>query len=158
RTMVRSGGYALLFTDWRQLPVTTDALQCAGFVWRGIVPWNKGRGARAPHKGYFRHQCEYIVWGSNGPLPRATHGGPFDGCLTESVRQADKFHLTGKPTALMRRLVQCVPPGGRILDLFAGSGTTAVAARLEGRSCVAIERERAYIDIAARRLRELEPP
>lgn len=150
--LVADGGYVLLFTDWRQLPLMTDVLQAAGFVWRGVISWNKGSGARAPHKGYFRHQCEYLVWGTNGPCPKAEHAGPFPGCITEPVRQTDKFHMTGKPTALMRQLVQVVPPGATVLDPFAGSGTTAVACELEGRRCISIEKERAYADIAAQRI------
>ena len=59
--IVRPGGYILMFSDWRQLPAASDALQMGGFVWRGTIAWDKGRGARAPHKGYFRHQCEYIL-------------------------------------------------------------------------------------------------
>jgi hypothetical protein len=43
------------------------------------------------------------------------------------VLQKDKFHMTGKPSALMRRLVEVVPPGARILDPFMGSDTTGVA-------------------------------
>lgn len=105
-------GYVLLFTDWRQLPATTDAMQAGGFVWRGVVAWDKGRGSRAPHKGYFRHQCEYVVWGSNGPCHQATHDGPYDGAYTIPNKLSDKHHLTGKPTALMRELVRCVPQGG----------------------------------------------
>ena len=64
--VLKPGGYFMAFTDWRQLPVMTDAVQAGGVFWRGIVAWDKGRGSRAPHKGYFRHQCEYVVWGSNG--------------------------------------------------------------------------------------------
>ena len=37
--IVRPGGIACLFTDWRQLPTTTDALQAGGWVWRGIAAW-----------------------------------------------------------------------------------------------------------------------
>lgn len=109
RRLVADGGYCLVFTDWRQLPTMTDALQAGGFTWRGVVPWNKGRGSRAPHKGYFRHQCEYVAWGTNGECPKAVHGGPFEGCIDEPVRQVDKFHMTGKPTRLMRELIACVP-------------------------------------------------
>ena len=65
----------------------TDVLQAAGFVWRGVVPLNKGRGARAPHKGYFRHQCEYVVWGTNGRCRKAEHAGPFEGCIAGRVRK-----------------------------------------------------------------------
>lgn len=53
----------------------------------------------------------------------------------------------------MRELVKLVPPGGKILDPFAGSCTTLVAAAIEGRASVGIERELAYCEIGARRLR-----
>jgi site-specific DNA-methyltransferase (adenine-specific) len=52
----------------------------------------------------------------------------------------------------MRWLVRQVPPGGRILDPVAGSGTTGVAALLEGRSFVGIEQDPYYAQIAALRL------
>ncbi|MDP2794373.1 MAG: hypothetical protein Q8O25_09895 [Sulfurisoma sp.] len=57
----------IVFSDWRQIPVTTDAMQAAGVTWRGIAVWDKTGGAR-PYKGGFRSQAEYIVWGSKGPL------------------------------------------------------------------------------------------
>ncbi|NCC96628.1 MAG: site-specific DNA-methyltransferase [Synergistales bacterium] len=154
RTM-KDGGYFLMFTDWRQLPQATDALQAGGVVWRGIVAWDKTRSARPPHTGYFRHQCEYIVWGSKGALPKNDRG-PFDGCFSFPVLQKDKHHMTGKPTALMRELVKVAPPDGVILDPFAGSGTTCVAAALEGRRFIGIEMEPAYAEIAKQRLDEME--
>jgi DNA modification methylase len=62
-------------------------------------------------------------------------------------------HPTVKPIALMAWLVRLVtPPNGLVLDPFAGSGTTGIAAMLEGRRFVGIEREPAYIDIACARL------
>jgi len=63
------------------------------------------------------------------------------------------IHPTIKPVGLMRWLVRLVtPPGGMVLDPFAGSGTTGIAAVLEGRQFVGIEREGAYVDIACARL------
>lgn len=61
-------------------------------------------------------------------------------------------HPTVKPIALMRWLVRLVtPPGGTILDPFAGSGTTGIAALREGFDCILIEREAQYAaDIEAR--------
>lgn len=154
--VLKPGGYFMAFTDWRQLPITTDAVQAGGVFWRGLVAWDKGRGARAPHKGYFKHQCEYIVWGTKGPAVQLTHDGPFDGCLQATVRQDDKHHMTGKPTALMRELVRPVVPGGLILDPFAGSGTTGVAAVLSGRRFIGIEREHTYAEISRTRLAQAE--
>lgn len=150
RRLVKPDGYGLIFTDWRQLPTMTDVLQASGFIWRGVIAWDKGRGARAPHKGYFRHQCEYIAWGTNGRCTSAPDG-PWDGCYQESVRQVDKFHMTGKPTALMQKLVRCAPAGGLVLDCFAGSGTTGVACAMTGRRFIGFEQSPEYCAIAAER-------
>lgn len=58
---------------------------------------------------------------------------------------ARNHHPTVKPTDLMRYCVRLVtPPGGRMLDLFAGSGSTGKAAILEGFEPVLIEREAEY--------------
>jgi site-specific DNA-methyltransferase (adenine-specific) len=150
--ILKPGGYFLMFSDWRQLPTATDALQMGELAWRGIVAWDKTEGARAPHKGYFRHQCEYIVWGTKGSCPKAVHGGPWPGCFRVSVKQSDKFHLTGKPTPLMEKLVSIVPEGSIILDPFAGSGTTLVAARNMNRQFIGIEKGKEYAAVAVSRL------
>ena len=62
-------------------------------------------------------------------------------------------HPTVKPLALMKWLVRLVcPPGGTVLDPFAGSGTTGIAALEEGFMFVGIEREAEYAEIARKRL------
>lgn len=64
-------------------------------------------------------------------------------------------HPTVKPLALMRWLVRLItPPGGVVLDPFAGSGSTLLAARAEGFRAVGIEREPEYVEIIARRAGE----
>lgn len=61
-------------------------------------------------------------------------------------------HPTTKPVTLMRYLLKMVtPPGGRVLDPFAGSGTTGVAAKAEGFDITCIEREPEYAAIARAR-------
>ena len=152
--VLRDGGYFLMFSDWRQLPTATDALQAGGCIWRGVIAWDKTEGARSPNKAYFRHQCEYIIWGSKGGLPAKEGRGPWPGCLRVPVKQNDKFHLTGKPTDLMRTLVQVAPPGGMILDPFAGSGTTCLAAFQEGRDYLGIEMDPGYAEVARTRFTE----
>jgi site-specific DNA-methyltransferase (adenine-specific) len=59
--IMRDGAYFITFIDWRQLPLMTDIVQASGLSWRGVAVWDKGPGSRAPHKGYLRHQCEYLV-------------------------------------------------------------------------------------------------
>ena len=64
-------------------------------------------------------------------------------------------HPTVKPTELMAWLVRLVtPPGGTVLDPFAGSGSTLVAAKREGFSYVGIEQEAEYVEIAKARVGE----
>jgi DNA modification methylase len=70
-----------------------------------------------------------------------------------SPRLVRNLHPTVKPLELMRWLVKLVtPPGGLVLDPFCGSGSTGVAAVLEGRMFLGLEREAAYVDIACARL------
>lgn len=148
----KDSAYCLIFTDWRQVAETIDALQAGGFSYKGLISWDKGNGARAPHKGYFRHQCEYIPWGTKGKVPKPPDRGPFPGSYSIRVKQADKHHMTGKPTRLMWKLIQCVPPGGLIFDPFCGSGTTLVAAVLQNRYAIGFEASEEYCEVATRRI------
>jgi len=63
-------------------------------------------------------------------------------------------HPTVKPVdGLMRWLIRLVVPvGGVVLDPFAGSGSTIIAALLEGRQAVGIERQSDYVRVAAARI------
>jgi len=71
----------------------------------------------------------------------------------ERPRDGETAHLTVKPLDLMRWLVRLVtPPGGTVLEPFAGSGTTAEACVIEGFRCIAIEREAAYLSLIVARL------
>lgn len=61
-------------------------------------------------------------------------------------------HPTVKPQALMRWLIRLItPPGGVVLDCFAGSGSTIVAAITEGCLAIGVEREADYVEIARAR-------
>ena len=121
RAACKPGAPICVFIDWRQLPSMTDALQWAGWTWRGIAVWDKPSGR--PQRGRFRQQAEFIVWGSNGKMP-------------------------------LERNVGCLP-GGRILDPFAGSGTTILAAVQEGYEAVGIELTDAYFQLGTQRVKQV---
>jgi site-specific DNA-methyltransferase (adenine-specific) len=99
------------------------------------------------------------VCGSRGKAPGPNAGGqPWPTCghedwrweapLPDGVREEGvNTHPTVKPVELMRYLVRLVtPPGGIVLDPFAGSGTTGQAALAEGMRCVLIEKEAEYVE------------
>lgn len=150
--IVKPGGIAALFTDWRQLPATTDALQAGGWVWRGLVPWFKPM--HRPMLGRYSNACEYVVWGSAGPLGTG-EGKPSIPGFYEASSPRDREHQTQKPLEVMRHLIRLVPPEGAVLDPFAGSGTTGVAALMEGRTFVGSEMSQHYVDVARGRLEKV---
>ena len=71
----------------------------------------------------------------------------------DSGHARSNTHATVKPIALMEWLIKLVtPPGGVVLDPFAGSGTTGCAAARLGVRSILIEREAEYVEIARRRV------
>jgi site-specific DNA-methyltransferase (adenine-specific) len=148
--VLKPGGTFATFTDWRQLPTTTDAVQAGGLVWRAIVVWDKGVGR--PVKGRFRNHVEYVVWATNGP-----HSDPQDVYPSTILRRSSptsrsRVHLTEKPVDLITDLLALTPAGCTVLDPFMGSGTTGIAAVQSGRSFIGIELTEHYHEIAAARL------
>lgn len=145
------GAPICMFIDWRQLPSMTDALQWAGWIWRGVLAWDKT--TCRPQRGRFRQQAEFVVWGSNGHMPSDRKAPVLPGVFRQSMPSFSKrSHQTEKPLEVMREMVKIVEPGGIILDPFAGAGTTVEAARLEGYPAVGIELSDHYAKTACKRV------
>jgi len=76
------------------------------------------------------------------------------GAFKDSERGQVNYHPTQKPVALMRWCIQRLPKNADIiLDPFAGSGTTGVAAVLEGRKCILIEKDARYVEVIRKRIK-----
>lgn len=85
-------------------------------------------------------------------MPLDRNAPVLPGVIKAKVRRDDKLHMTGKPTDLMRQVVRICEAGGRILDPFAGSGTTLVAVQMEGFSWTGCEVTEHYAAVARDRL------
>lgn len=145
----RTGGLLMMFSDWRQLPAASDALQAGGWVWRGIVPWHK------PNSRHFAaritNACEYVVWASSGALPNPLDGGKSLPGFYSVSSPRERDHQAQKPLSVMRGLVASVD-GPTILDPFCGAGTTGVAAAIEGRRFIGVEMVEAHLETTVRRI------
>lgn len=110
---------------------------------RQFVVWDKG--GRFKDRSF--SECEQ-AWCSWDGVARLFHYDTING------DDFKKVHPTQKPLALMRWCLSLVPDAVTVLDPFMGSGTTLVAAKLEGRKAVGIEIGEKYCEAAANRLRQ----
>ncbi len=151
--VTKPGGVLLSFCDWRQLHAMTTAVQEAGWTFRGYVVWDKTEGGARPLEGFFRvGQMEYVVVATNGE--REGRAGVYLPGVVRcpSERGEEREHIAQKPLELCRMLARVVPLGGRMLDLFAGSGSSVVAAHLEGLVGLGLERLTDNVRKAEKRL------
>lgn len=160
--VLRPGSPLCVFIDWRNISCVIDAMQVAGFIYRGIVPWDKTEGRGRPESGRFRGQCEFVtcghrpdssperlevdpwdpefaVWGSKGVLSDRAGMPPLPGCIRHAPSLVNRIHITEKPIEVMAPLVEICRPGGRVLDPFCGSAAGGEATLLSGREYLGIE-------------------
>lgn len=131
-------GHVMMFADWRMVPMLAPAIESAGFRYRSMIVWDKGSmgcglGFRPAHE---------IIMHFTGRAP-AFHSASCGNVIrAKRVHTNERDHPAEKPAALLRELIKVVvPPGGAVLDCFAGSGSMGVAAEAEGRRAILIERD-----------------
>jgi len=125
----------------------------------GLFP-EQASGANPTRRGSPKFRNTYAMFEGQESCepargPDAGSAARFFYCAkaSRSERGKDNTHPTVKPIDLMRYLIRLVnPPGGIVLDPFAGSGTTLLAARLEGAQSIGIELDEKHCEIIARRL------
>ncbi len=99
------GAPIAVFTDWRQLPMTTDALQAGGWLWRGVAVWSKRFGRPSP--AGFSSACEFLVWGTNGV---AEGNQDYPAGVFECQPPRDREHIAQKPEQVMHWACRISPP------------------------------------------------
>jgi site-specific DNA-methyltransferase (adenine-specific) len=110
-------------------------------------------------KPLVNNYLETVMTYGTGLFCTETHDGRFQSNILENIprdkTESYNIHCTVKPLELMNRLVQIFVPAhadSLLLDPFAGSGTTLVAAKLAGIPYIGIEINPEYIDIIEKRL------
>jgi site-specific DNA-methyltransferase (adenine-specific) len=149
RMVTKTGGLIACFTDWRQLPTITDAMQCGGWVWRGIATWWKP-GIRM-QRGRFSLSAEYVVFGSNGEWNEGEFS-PQNVFSCAPVSGDEKNHIAEKPVGVLKWVLGVTPKDSIILDPFMGSGTTGIACIEAKRRFIGVEIDPHSCAIARRRL------
>ena len=101
---------ATMHVSRRQMPLLSDAVQWAGWMWRGTIVWDKL--SSRPQRGRFRQQAEFAIWASNGKLPIDRPVPVLPGVFQQAnVQGVKRLHQTQKPLELMRSICKICIPG-----------------------------------------------
>lgn len=145
--VTRSGGHLYVFTDWRQYSNVVTAFESVGYTLKSLIVWDKNlSGAMG---SFWRNNHEFIVCLTKGKALPLAHRSAYN--TYRCSKPQGGLHPTEKPVELLRYICGAIPPG-IILDPFAGSGSTGVAAAQTGHSFIGIDHNQEYIDLATKRL------
>jgi site-specific DNA-methyltransferase (adenine-specific) len=150
--VLKQSGTAYWFCDGQTYPGVHHAMYpyykyVRPLIWDKIVSYN----------GYtWRHQHELIAWGEGFEAERVPTG---DGDILKrrGVLQDDRLHPAEKPTSLLCDLIKKHDAGAIVLDPYAGSGATLVAAKSLGRKSIGVEFDKTYCQNIVDRLSKVEP-
>ena len=132
-----------------------ESLTASGFTIRSQIVWAKDRLVLGRGHYHWQHEpCWYSVRGQGhwaGDRKQTTLWS-IPTRAVNSAQDAATVHGTQKPVECMRRpIVNNSSPGQAVYEPFSGSGTTLIAAEMEGRACHAVELSPAYVDVAIQR-------
>ncbi len=156
RVMVR-GGHLYMFFCHDMYGSLRVLLEMEGFLVSPVpLIWDKMRTTH-PFNGYgYPASYEPILFAQLGEKSRRLTECQRDILSYKPVESGDKIHPFEKPLALLTRLItQSTYKGQVVLDPFAGSGSTLVAARMCGRSCIGFESGEEHFRLAQKRLMEI---
>ena len=146
--VLKPDSYAISFYGWGRAERFLSVWRECGFRPVGHFVWVK-RYASCVRRVQMKHEQAYLLAKGN-PLPPAS---PPADVLPWSYT-GNRLHPTQKPVASLTPLLEAFSrTGDLVLDCFAGSGSTGVAARQCGRRFLLIEKDAAYCRTAQERLR-----
>lgn len=159
----RDGAILYVCMDWRHLEELSVAGRRSGLELKNLCVWNKTNGGMG---SFYRSKHELIFVFKHGTEPHVNSFGlgdtgryrtnvwDYPGISSMGSNRASEqaMHPTVKPVALVADAIRdCSRRGDIVLDPFAGSGTTLIAAQMTGRSARLIEFDPFYCDTIIRR-------
>lgn len=147
-------GSLVCFTRWDVQQTFIDAMKLAGFQVKSEVIWDKVYHGMGDTRAAFAPTHENIIFAVKGRYSFPGHR-PKDMVTFPKLSSSQMVHPTEKPVGLLASLITSVTkPGDLILDPFAGSGSTLVAARKTGRRYIGMELDEQHFETARRRVEE----
>ncbi len=156
--VARDGAIAFVCMDWRHMPEMLNAGEVAFSELKNLCVWNKTNGGMGT---FYRSKHELIFVFKVGGSPHTNSFGlgetgryrtnvwDYAGISSLGGSRAEELamHPTVKPVALIADAIRdCSRRGETVLDIFAGSGSTLMAAETCGRVARVLEYDPAYCD------------
>ena len=139
--------FCVSFYGWPHADRFMGAFRQAGFSIVGHLVFPKRYTSSTSYPQY-QHECAFLLAKGYPKRPASTIGDVIPWSYT-----GNKLHPTQKPLSILSPLIQTFSqPGSTVLDPFAGSGSTLVAARKLGRNYIGIEFDAMYHATATTRL------
>jgi adenine-specific DNA-methyltransferase len=140
--------FCVSFYGWNHAELFLDAWRAAGLRPVGHIVFVKPYPSKQTRILLYRHEAAYVLAKGEPEAQR-----PLDDVLTWRYT-GNRYHPTEKPVQTLRLLVEAFSrPQDIVLDPFAGSGSTALAARELGRRYVAVELDAKHAHTARERLK-----
>ena len=171
RDHLKDGGTIWVSGTYHNIFSVANKLTQLGFKILNVITWAKTNPPPNISCRYFTYSTEFVIWARkqqkvphyyNYALMKQLNG---DKQMTDVWRlpaiarweKSQGKHPTQKPLSLLARIILAsTKPGAWVLDPFAGSSTTGIAANLLGRRYLGIEREEEFLRLSRARREEIE--
>ncbi|MCR8892552.1 site-specific DNA-methyltransferase [Bacteroides sp. ET336] len=173
KPLLKDNGTIWICGTFHNIYSVEKCLKTAGFHIINIITWQKSDPTPTWGELHFNFSSEYIIWARKNPkskhyfnfeLMKQLNGGvPMpDVWKLPTVGMWEKTcgkHPTQKPLRLLYRIILASTRAGDIiLDPFAGSCTTGIAANLLGRKFIGIDQSQDYLNLGIKRKLDIEDP
>ena len=171
RDKLKDSGTIWISGTYHNIFSVANSLTQLGYKILNVITWAKTNPPPNISCRYFTYSTEFIIWARKSAKTPHYFNYELMKQLNDDKQMTDVWrlpaiapwekscgkHPTQKPLALLTRIILAsTKQGSWVLDPFAGSSTTGIAANLVGRRFLGIEREAEFAEISRKRRMELE--
>ncbi len=171
RDKLKENGTIWISGTYHNIFSVANSLSELGFKILNVVTWAKTNPPPNISCRYFTYSTEFIIWARKSPKCPHCFNYELMKQMNDDKQMTDVWrlpaiapwekkcgkHPTQKPLALLTRIILAsTNKNAWILDPFAGSSTTGIAANLIGRRYLGIEREQEFVEISRKRREEID--
>lgn len=173
REKLKDDGTIWISGTYHNIFSVANVLQQLGFRILNVITWVKTNPPPNISCRFFTHSTEFVIWARKYDKKPHYYNYDLMKVINDGKQMTDVWHLpaiarwekscgkhpTQKPLALMTRIILASTKSNAwILDPFAGSSTTGIAASLTDRRFLGIEREKEFLELSKARREELDTP